>query len=68
MLNQSKEKNIKDLFLKINAKDLSLVELSFVDDVETKTSILFSNLKLSSKMSKSDFQFKPLITDEVMNE
>jgi outer membrane lipoprotein-sorting protein len=65
---KSKEKNIKDLFLKINAKDFSLVELSFVDDVETKTSILFSNLKLNSKMSKSDFQFKPLKTDEVMNE
>jgi outer membrane lipoprotein-sorting protein len=65
---KSKEKNIKELNLKINAKDLSLSELSFVDDVDTKTSIQFSNLKLNTKISKSDFQYKPLKTDEVMNE
>lgn len=63
-----KHKSIKNLILKINEKDLSLVELSFVDDVETKTTLLFSNLKLNAKMEKSDFQYKRLKTDEVITQ
>ncbi|MBY0553340.1 outer-membrane lipoprotein carrier protein LolA [bacterium] len=63
---KSAQKNIKELALKINSKDYSLIELSFIDDVETKTSIEFSSLKLNTKMSKTDFQFKPAKTDEVL--
>lgn len=63
---KSNQKNIKDLVIKINAKDYSLIELSFTDDVDTKTGILFSNLKLNTKMTKSDFQFKPAKSDEVL--
>lgn len=63
-----KQKNIKNLVLKINKLDLLLEELSFVDDVETKTTLQFSNLKLNTKMNKTDFQYKSLMTDEVMTE
>lgn len=65
---KSKLDNIKSLNLKINSKDLSLVEMSFVDDVDTKTTLQFSNLQLNKKMSKADFQYKPLKTDEVMSQ
>lgn len=65
---KSKLANIKNLNLKINSKDLSLVEMSFVDDVDTKTTLQFSNLQLNKKMSKTDFQFKPLKTDEVLTQ
>lgn len=61
-----KQKNLKNLILKIKPADSSLIELSFVDDVETKTTLQFSNLKLNSKMKTSDFYYKSLKTDEVM--
>lgn len=63
---KSAQKNIKNLVLKINSKDFSLIELSFEDDVDTKTSIQFSNMKLNTKMMKSEFQFKPANSDEVL--
>lgn len=63
-----KQRNIKNLFLKIKSDTLDLMELSFVDDVETKTALQFSNLKLNLKMKKCDFEYKALKTDEVMNE
>lgn len=62
------QKNIKNLILKIKPADSSLTELSFVDDVETKTTLQFSNLKLNSKMKTSDFHYKSLKTDEVMTQ
>ncbi len=63
-----KQKNIKNLILKIKPSDSSLTELSFVDDVEIKTTLQFSNLKLNSKMKTSDFHYKSLKTDEVMTQ
>lgn len=63
-----KQKNIKHLFLRVRKSDLSLTQLSFVDDVETKTTIQFSNLKMNSKMNHSDFYYKSLKTDEVMTQ
>jgi len=63
-----KEPGIKNLFLKINSKDSVLTEMSFVDDVETRTTLVFSNLQLNKKMNKSEFKYKPLKTDEVMNQ
>lgn len=65
---KSNQKNIKNLNLRINTKNLELVELSFVDDVSTRTTLLFSNQKLNSKMNKGEFQYKQLTTDEVINE
>jgi outer membrane lipoprotein-sorting protein len=59
-------KNIKSLSLKINSKKNEIVDLEFTDDVDTKTTISFSNLKLNAKLSKKDFQFKKLDTDEEM--
>ncbi len=64
----SKFKNIKQLALKIKSNDLILQELSFVDDVETKTSIEFSNMKLNTPLNKRVFQFKALKSDEVIIE
>lgn len=64
----SKFKNIKQLALKIKSNDLILQELNFVDDVETKTSIEFSNMKLNTPLDKGVFQFKALKSDEVITE
>lgn len=61
-------KNLKNLKLKINTKKNEISELEFVDDVDTKTTILFSNVKLNSKLDKKDFQFTKLKTDEEMVE
>lgn len=64
----TKIENLKNLLIKVNVKDLELLELSFTDDVETRTTLQFENQKLNGKMSKSDFLYKPLKTDEVMIE
>lgn len=61
-----KLKNIKNLSLKINEKTLELIELSFIDDVETKTTLHFQNSKHNTKMQSSEFQYKLFKTDEVM--
>lgn len=61
-------KNLKNLKLKINTKKNEISELEFVDDVDTKTTISFSNVKLNSKLDKKDFQFTKLKTDEEMVE
>ncbi len=63
-----KAENIKNLFLKVNAKNSKLLELSFTDDVETKTTMQFDNEKLNNKMRKSEFQYKLLTTDEVLTQ
>lgn len=63
-----KQKDIKNLILKINPEDFNLVELSFIDDVETKITLQFSNLKLNKIMGKSQFQYKRLKTDEVITQ
>ncbi|AGH96743.1 LolA family protein [Pseudobdellovibrio exovorus] len=63
-----KSATIKNLSLKVNTSDLSLTEMSFVDDVDTKTTLSFSNLKTNKKMNRSEFQYKPSKTDEVLNQ
>ena len=63
-----KQSNIKNLILKVKAADFTLTEMSFVDDVETRTTLQFSNLKLNIKMKKADFQYRSLKTDEVMTQ
>lgn len=61
-------KNLKNLRLKINTAKNEISELEFVDDVDTKTTISFSNVKLNSKLDKKVFQFTKLKTDEEMVE
>jgi outer membrane lipoprotein-sorting protein len=61
-------RNLKNLKLKINTKKNEISELEFIDDVDTKTTISFSNVKLNSKLAKKDFQFTKLQTDEEMVE
>ena len=65
---KSLQKNIKNLSLKIDKKNLELLELSFTDDVDTKTTLLFTNLKLNISMKKNEFQYRPLNSDEVIIE
>lgn len=62
------DRTIKSLQLKVKKSDLTLQELSFVDDVNTKTKMLFSNFKTNGKISSGDFIFKVQKTDEVMSE
>jgi len=57
---------IKGLILKISNKNFELLELSFVDDIETKTTLQFENSKINMKMKKSEFQYRSLKSDEVL--
>jgi outer membrane lipoprotein-sorting protein len=61
-------KNLKSLRLKVDTEKNEITELEFTDDVDTKTTITFSNLKLNAKLTKKDFQFTKLKTDEEMVE
>lgn len=63
-----KSNSIKNLNLKINIADLSITEMSFVDDVDTKTTLSFSNLQTNKKMNNSVFQYKAQKTDEVLTQ
>jgi outer membrane lipoprotein-sorting protein len=61
-------KNFKNFSLKLDAKKKQITELSFVDDVDTRTTIKFSNLKLNNKFKKDTFTYARKETDEVMTE
>lgn len=65
---KSKQKNLKDFSLKINSKLSEIVELSFTDDVNTKTTIQFNKSKFGEKLNKKIFQFTKEKNDEVMFE
>ena len=62
------QKNMKSFKIKINTKENNVSEISFVDDVDTKTTIEFLSLKLNSKMAKKDFQYTKLSSDEELSE
>lgn len=62
------EKNLKSFSLVINVKERSINQVTFVDDVDTKTTLELSQLKLNRKMTAADFQFKSQKTDEVIPE
>lgn len=62
------EKNLKSFSLIINTKERSINQVTFVDDVDTKTTLELSHLKLNRKMTAADFQFKSQKTDEVIPE
>lgn len=62
------EKSLKAFTLIINTKERSLNQIVFVDDVDTKTTLDFDQLKLNKKMSSNEFQFKAQKADEVIPE
>jgi outer membrane lipoprotein-sorting protein len=61
-------KNFKNFSLKLDAKQSQITELSFVDDVDTRTTIKFSNVQLNKKFKKETFSYAHQKTDEVMTE
>lgn len=61
-------KNLKNFSLKINSKDYEITELTFVDDVDTRTTIKFTKIFLNKKFKKDTFLYTRLKTDEVMTE
>lgn len=62
------QKNLKSFTLLIDKKELSIKEVIFTDDVDTKTKLELSNLKLNKKINPSEFDYKKLKTDEVTYE
>lgn len=65
---QPAQKNLKNFSLAVDAKNYQIRQLSFTDEVDTKTTIQFMNVKLNTKINKADFQFTKLKTDEEMFE
>ncbi len=63
-----KQKNLKSFVLIIDKKDRLIQKVVFTDDIDTKTTLDLSNLKLNKKMSSSEFDYKKLKTDEVTYE
>lgn len=61
-------KNLKNFSLKINSKENEITELTFVDDVDTRTTIKFSKIVLNNKFKKNTFLYTRLKTDEVITE
>lgn len=61
-------KNLKNFSLRIDPKQNEITELTFVDDVDTKTTIKFSKIFLNKKFKKDTFLYTRLKTDEVITE
>ncbi len=62
------QKNLKTFTLIIGTKEKSINQVIFTDDVDTKTTLDLSELRLNHKMSAADFEFKKLKSDEVTHE
>lgn len=60
--------DVKNLKLRFNSKSLELEEISFVDDVSTRTTIALKNSKFNLKLYQSDFKYKSLKSDEVLTQ
>jgi outer membrane lipoprotein-sorting protein len=63
-----KQKNLKSFTLIIDKKDRLIKQVIFTDDIDTKTTLDLSNLKMNKKMSSSEFDYKKLKSDEVTYE
>lgn len=63
-----KQKNLKSFTLIIDKKNRLIKQVVFTDDIDTKTTLDLSNLKLNKKMNSSEFDYKKLKTDEVTYE
>lgn len=62
------QKNLKSFMLVIDNKEHVINKVVFTDDVDTKTTLELSQLKLNKKISAFDFDFKKQKTDEVTYE
>lgn len=60
--------NLKDFKIEMNIKDKILTSVSFIDDVQTQTTILFKDLKLNKKIPKNTFEYKILKSDQVVTQ
>lgn len=65
---KSLKSNVNTLQLTYDSKSWTLKELFYQDDVNNKTTIIFSNYKANAKIDKSIFHFKELASDEVIKE
>lgn len=63
-----KQKNMKNFSLTIDKAKKEILSIGFVDDVDTKTSLVLSDLKLSKKVPAKTFEFVQEKTDEVVQE
>jgi outer membrane lipoprotein-sorting protein len=50
---------LKDITLKINAKDHRVVSLSYLDEVENETVLAFKATQLDAKLKEDLFSYKP---------
>lgn len=62
------QKNLKKFSLILNLKEKLIDSIILVDDVDTKTTLELSELKLNHKISQNTFEFKPMKSDEVIPE
>lgn len=65
---KSKNKNIKSLEVVIDKTNLNLLEMTFVDDVDTRTTLKFENVRLNEKIKKDFFKYVVKKSDEVITE
>ena len=56
--------SLKDFKLEIDSKLKNVKSISFTDDVNTRTTVLFTNLDLKTVIPKSTFEFKANKTDQ----
>ena len=63
-----KSKNLKSFKLVMNSKSRTIESVSFTDDVETQTTIIFKSVDLKKKISKSTFEYKIQKTDQVVTQ
>ncbi len=60
--------DLKEFKLTLDTKNKTIESISFVDDVDTKTSIFFKDLNLKRKISKSTFEYKSKASDQVVTQ
>ncbi len=65
---EPKMENLRNFKLHLDVKQKKIVSIVFVDDVDTMTSILFNDVNLKQKISKSTFEYKAQSSDQVVNQ
>ena len=63
-----KMENLKNFKLELNVPQKKILSIVFTDDVDTMTSILFKDLSLKKKISKSTFEYKAKASDQVVTQ
>lgn len=62
------QKNLKSFVLVIDKKEHTIKQVIFTDDIDTKTTLDLTDLKMNKKINSSEFDYKKLKTDEVTYE